>query len=83
MCEQHWNTYTHTHTHRGIRTAYVKHELLDMLDPHVLSPYGDSRYGNPGFKLKQIQILKNKISDFSIKIELPDFSLLGGKFGVF
>ena len=38
---------------------------------------------NPGFKLKQIQILKNKILDFIIKFEFLDFSLLGEKIGVF
>ena len=40
-------------------------------------------FANPRFKLKQIQIKKNKILDFIIKFEFPDFSLLGQKFGVF
>ena len=40
-------------------------------------------HNNPRFKLKQIQILKNKIWDFIIKFEFPEFSLLGVKIGVF
>ena len=34
-------------------------------------------------KLKQIQILKNQIFDFTIKFDFPDVSLLGEQFGVF
>ena len=38
---------------------------------------------NPRFKLKQIQLLKNKFLDVTIKFEFPDFSLLGEKNGGF
>ena len=47
------------------------------------NPNSDESLANLEYNKKLVKDLKNKILDFIIKFEFPDFSLLGLKFGIF